>query len=107
MLTQHQRGDDHRRRTLHLFPHALFHLPLLRLTLPSHLPLSWPLYLPYPLPLSPIPPPNPTNGLPHCGRNVTTLICVAGREEGMFNGFFSFYLLREPCYVLMDSAAAA
>lgn len=53
------------------------------------------------------PPPHPTNGLPHCGRNVTTLICVAGRKEGMFNGFFSFYLLREPCYVLMDSAAAA
>lgn len=48
MLTQHQRGDDHRRCTLHLLPHALFHLLLLRLTLHSHLPLSWPLCLPYP-----------------------------------------------------------
>lgn len=76
---------------------------------PPHLALTSPPLLATlpPLPSSTPLPPNPTNGLPHCGRNVTTLICVAGRKEGMFNGFFSFYLLREPCYVLMDSAAAA
>lgn len=51
---------------------------------PPHLALTSPplLATPPPLPSSAPPPPNPTNGLPHCGRNVTTLICVAGRKEG-------------------------
>lgn len=60
------------------------------------------------LSLYPVPPlRQPTNGLPHWGHIMATLICVAGRKEGMFNGLFRFYLLREPCYMLMDSATVA
>lgn len=48
----------------------------------------------------------PTNGPPHWGRRGHSNLW-AGRKEEMFNGLFTFYLLREPCYMLMDSAAVA
>lgn len=79
MLTQHQRGDDHQPRTLHLLPHDLFHHLLLCLTLPLHLPLSWPLCLSLPLPHTPTSPPHkwPISPQVHC---VHSNLC--GRANG-------------------------
>lgn len=74
---------------------------------PPHLALaSSPLLASPSLPLIP-PLGQPPNGRPHWGHIMATLICVAGRTEEMFNGLFGFYLLREPCYMLMDSATVA